>query len=145
MNAPSGGGRRHQLIAALALGGLTLGACGDTYIESSATTMPATASTTTLAPVDPNAPVAELLDEITTLMLDLDERIIAGDAPAPTLARIEALWDAAEPQIRATALDSVYQFEVALDLARTGVARTRPADASKGYKLMQQVVANYAA
>lgn len=143
MSTPSGGGRT-QLIA-IALGGLLLGACGDTYIESSATTLAPDVSTTTLAPVDRAAPVGELLAEIQTLMLDLDERIIAGNAPADTLARIELLWDAAEPQVRADALDTVYQFEVALDLARTGVQRHRPADASKGYKLMQQVVANYAA
>ena len=142
MNTPSGGGRSH-LIAAVALGGLLLGACGDTYIESSATTLAPDASTTTLAAVAPDTPVDELLDEITSLMFDLDERIIAGNEPAAALARIEELWDAAEPQIRAAALDSVYQFEVALDLARTGVQRIRPADASKGYKLMQQVVAAY--
>lgn len=139
MNAPSGGGRT-QLIATVAVGMALLTACGQTYLETSATTLAPDATTTTIAPVDPAAPVGELLDEIETLMLDLDERVIAGNQAEATLARIEDLWDAAEPQVRALALDTVYQFEQALDLARSGVDRKRPADASKGYKLMQQLV-----
>ena len=143
MSAPSGGGRT-QLIA-VAAAALLLAACGETYIETSATTAPPEVTTTTLAAVDPDAPVAELLAEIESLMLDLDQRVIDGDAPAATLERIEALWDVAEPQVREAALDSVYQFEQALGLARSGVTRNRPADASKGYKLMQQIVAAFPA
>ena len=126
-----------------AVGALVLSACGQTYLESSATTLPAEATTTTLAAVDLDAPLAELLAEIEMRLLDLDQRIIDDNAPQAALARIEELWDAAEPQVRERELDSVYQFERALDLARTGVARKRPADANKGYKLMQQVVAAF--
>jgi hypothetical protein len=137
MNAPCRGA---SVIAAAAL---VLSACGDTYIESSATTAPADAPVTTFAPVPVDATVDELLVEIEALMFDLDERIIADDAPATTLARIEDLWAVAEPQIRDADLDAVYPFEQALDLARSGVTRKRPADASKGYKIMQQVAAAY--
>ncbi|HWL45524.1 MAG TPA: hypothetical protein VNQ73_21465 [Ilumatobacter sp.] len=137
---------RHPRWGALAVGAaLLVSACGETYLETSATTLAPDVTTTTLAAVDPGAPVADLLAEIKTLMFDLDQRVIDGNEPAATLDRIEALWGAAEPRIRETALDSVYQFEVALDLARSGVRRNRPADASKGYKLMQQVVAAFAA
>jgi hypothetical protein len=139
MNAPCRGA---SAIAAVVLG---LGACGDTYIESSATTARAGAPAVTFAPVPVDAAVDDLLGEIETLMFDLDERIIANDAPATTLARIEELWALAEPQIRDADLDAVYPFEQALDLARSGVARRRPADASKGYKIMQQVAAAYRA
>jgi len=136
MNAPVRG-------ALLLISVAALGACGDTYVETSVTTAPAAVSTTTVPPVSADTPVDELLEEIETLLFDLDERIIDGRQPAATLARIEELWDAAEPQIRATDLDAVYQFEIALDLARTGVTRKRPADASKSYKIMQQVVDAY--
>lgn len=137
MNAPCRG------ALAIAAAALVLSACGETYIESSATTAPADAPVVTLAPVPVDASVPELITEIETLMFDLDERIVSGDAPAATMERIEDLWSVAEPQIRDADLDAVYPFEQALDLARTGVARNRPADASKGYKVMQQVAAAY--
>lgn len=136
MNAPLRGAT--ILIAAVALGG-----CGDTYVETSVTTAPPAAPTTTMPPVAADTPVDALLTEIETLLFDLDERIIDGRQPDATLDRIEQLWAAAEPQLRATQLDTLYQFEVALDLARSGVTRKRPADASKGYKIMQQVVDAY--
>lgn len=137
MNAPCRGAS--AIVAAV----LALSACGETYIESSATTAPANAPVVTFAPVPVDATVDELLTEIETLMYDLDERIIANDAPAATLDRIEELWALAEPQIRDADLDAVFPFEQALGLARTGVARNRPADASKGSKIMQQVAAAY--
>lgn len=129
--------RGAYLIAAVAL----LGACGDTYIETSATTSPEPVVVTTLAPVDPATPLPDLLDRIGSLMLHLDEQIVAGDGHTATLARIETLWQAAEPQIRETHLDAIYDFEQALTYARTGVQRRRPADASKGYKVWLDVVA----
>lgn len=140
MKLPSKGGR--SIFAAVLA--LTLTACGDTYIETSATTLPPDVTVTTLAAVDPDAPVGELLADIETLMFDLDERIIEGRDAAATMARIDELWAAAEPQVREEDLDSVYRFEQAIDLARTGVARKRPADASKAYKTMMRVVDAFA-
>lgn len=139
MNAPCRGAS--AIVAAV----FVLSACGETYIESSATTAPVNASVVTFAPLPVDATVDELLTEIEALMHDLDERIIADDAPAATLDRIEEVWALAEPQIRAADLDAVFPFEQALGLARSGVARNRPADASKGSKIMQQVAAAYRA
>ena len=139
MNAPCRG------ASAIAAAVLVLSACGETYIESSAPTAPADAPVITFASVPVDATVDGLLSEIEALMYDLDERIIADDAPAATLERIEELWALAEPQIRDADLDAVYPFEQALGLARSGVTRNRPADASKGYKIMQQVAAAYSA
>jgi hypothetical protein len=126
---------------------LTLGACGTTYIDTGVTvpdTSP-TATTTTLAPVDPDAPLDELLGEIQTLMVDLDERIIDRRDPAGTLTRLLQLWRAAESQIRRNDPDDVYNFQQAIDLARSGVERQRPADASKGYKIFADVAEAYLA
>lgn len=124
---------------------LTLGACGTTYIDTEVT-VPDTAvdaTTTTLAPVDPDAPLDELLREIEILMVDLDERIIEQRGETARLERLEDVWRAAERQIRANDPDDVYNFSQAIDLARSGVERRRPADASKGYKIITHVIENY--
>jgi hypothetical protein len=126
---------------------LTLGACGTTYIDSSVSvpdTSPG-ATTTTLAPVDPDTPLASLLADIETLMFDLDQRVIDDNRALETLARIDELWTVAERQIRAANPDDVYNFGQAIDLARSGVQRRRPADASKGYKIFAEVSAAYLA
>lgn len=120
-------------------------ACGETYIETSVTTAPPSLVATTLSPVDPNAPVAELLTEMTMLMLGLDFVISDGPDAQVVMARIDSLWDAASPTVRSTALDSAPDFDQAMDLARTGVDRNRPADASKAYKILAAVTAAYLA
>lgn len=124
---------------------LTLGACGTTYIDS-AVTVPDTAdvtSTTTRAPVVEGAPLDELLVEIETLMFDLDERIIDQRGEVTTMERIDQVWREAERQIRNRDADDVFNFEQAIELARSGVDRRRPADASKGYKILVDVVDAY--
>ena len=135
-------------VGAIALAAvLTLGACGTTYIDAEVTVpdTAAGASTTTLPPVDPDAPLDELLREIETLMVDLDERIIDRRGETARLERLEVVWRAAEQQIRANDPDDVYNFSQAIDLARSGVERRRPADASKGYKIITDVIDNYLA
>ncbi len=116
---------------------LTLGACGTTYIDSSVT-VPVTGetTTTTLPAVAADTPLATLLGDIEGLMLHLDEQIVDGEHPASTMARIDALWVVAEAQIRDRDPDDLFPFEQAIDLARSGVDRNRPADASKGYKVL---------
>ncbi len=134
--------RRGAGAAALAAV-LTLGACGTTYVETSATTVPEATPTTTLPPVDPATPVAELLAEIEGLWVGLDQRIIDQRGHIETLDRIDELWAAAEPQIRDDDPDELYNFEQAIELARSGVNRLRPADASKGYKILTDVIDAY--
>ena len=138
MNVPAAGA-----IALAAV--LTLGACGTTFIDETVATVDTspTATTTTLVPVDADAPIADLLAEIETLMFDLDERIIEEDGQFATFDRIEELWVAAERQIRRNDPDDVYNFGQAIELARTGVDRRRPADASKGYKNLTDVIDAY--
>jgi len=132
-------------VAGLLAAVLTLGACGNTYIDSEVT-VPDTAidaTTTTLSPVDPDAPIADLLAEIEILMFDLDQKIIDRSGDIATLARLDQVWQAAERQIRAENPDDVYNFQQAVDLARSGVQRRRPADASKGYKIITTVIDAY--
>lgn len=136
-----------RIAGAVALAAvLTLGACGTTYVDTEVT-VPDTSSdvTSTLPAVDPDAPLAGLLAEIELLMSDLDERIIDERAHVETFRRIDELWTAAEGQIRAADPDDVFNFEQAIELARTGVERRRPADASKGYKIWVSVADAYLA
>ena len=122
-----------------------LGACGTTYVDSDVS-VPATgsaATTSTLPPIDPEAPIELLLIEIEELMLDLDERIIDDDGQVAALARIDEIWQVAESTIRAQDPDDVFNFEQAIGLARSGVERRRPADASKGSKILTDVIDAY--
>lgn len=126
---------------------LTLGACGTTYVDSEVTvpdTSPDT-TTTTLPPVDAATPLPELLAEIELRMSDLPERIIDERGHVEALQRIDELWTVAEQQIRAADPDDVFNFEQAVELARSGVERRRPADASKGYKIFVDVADAYLA
>lgn len=125
---------------------LTLGACGTTYVDTDVT-VPETngAGSTTLPAIAPDAPLPEVLAEIERLMSDLDERIIDERAHVETFARIDELWTVAERQIRAADPDDVFNFEQAIELARSGVERRRPADASKGFKIFVGVADAYAA
>lgn len=124
---------------------LTLGACGTTYVDTDGT-VPTTspgATTTTLPAIDPEAPMEELLGDLERLMSDLDERIIDDRAQVETFRRIDELWTVAERRIRADDPDDVFNFEQAIELARSGVERRRPADASKGYKILVAVADAY--
>ena len=126
---------------------LTLGACGTTYVDSEVT-VPDTspdATTTTLVAVDPDAPLESLLTDLETVMTGLDEQVIEQSGDFAALDRINELWAAAEPQIRAIDPNDVFNFEQTIELARSGVERRRPADASKGVKLLADVIDNYLA
>lgn len=130
---------------AVAAGAIVVSGCGSTYVDTSVT-VPDTAAgstTTTLPPIRPDAALDDLLAEIEERMTDLDERIIDQRGDVATLQRIESLWAVAEDQIRDVDPDDVFNFEQAIDLARSGVERRRPADASKGYKILVAVIDAY--
>lgn len=136
-------GRAAGAVALAAV--LTLGACGTTYVDTGVTvpdTSPGATATTSPA-VDPDAPLPDLLAEIELLMSDLDERIIEERGHVEVLQRIDELWVAAERRIRDDDPDDVFNFEQAIELARSGVERRRPADASKGYKILVDVIDAY--
>ncbi len=122
---------------------LTLGACGTTYVDSSVTVAPSVVVTSTLPPVPADAPLTDLLGDIEALMLHLDEQIVDQQDVDATMLQIEALWDVAEAQIRDRDPDDLFPFEQAIDLARSGAERRRPADASKGYKILIAAIDAY--
>ena len=69
-------------------------------------------------------------------MRHLDEQVIEGDTDDATLARIEEIWVVALPLAREHSIDMEFGLQQSVDLARTAVERRRPADASKGYKIV---------
>ncbi len=124
---------------------LTLGACGTTYIDTSKTVPPSIDATTTLAPVAADTPLPSLLDDIQALMRHLDEQIVDDEHVPETVARIDELWAVAEQRIRDRDPDDLFPFQQAIDLAHSGAAKNRPADASKGYKVLIAAIAAYPA
>lgn len=140
--------RRHRLGAwcAVAIAVPMLAACGETFVDETApTTLPpdVVETTTTTEPVDPDLPIDVTLDEMAAQMRTLPEQIVQNEGQGPTLERIEALWLVAEPQIRAEDPDELFNFTQAIELARSGVEGRRPADASKGSKILDDVVDAY--
>ena len=125
---------------------LTLGACGTTYIDASKTVPPSVDNTTTtLAPVADDTPLPSLLDDIQALMEHLDEQIVDDQHVPGTIARIDQLWAVAEQKIRDRDPDDLFPFQQAIDLAHSGADKNRPADASKGYKVMIAAIDAYPA
>jgi hypothetical protein len=84
-----------------------------------------------------------LLGDIETLMAHLDEQIVDEDHVPQTMTRIDELWDVAEQHIRDRNPDDLFPFQQAIDLAHSGAERRRPADASKGYKVLIAAIAAY--
>jgi hypothetical protein len=137
----------HRGAAAIAVAAvLTMGACGTTYVDTSVTVaVTGDTTSTTLPPVAADTPLPSLLSDLEQLMRHFDEQIVDQDDVAETMARIEQVWDVAEGQIRDRDPDDLFPFEQAIDLARSGAERRRPADASKGYKVLIAAIDAYPA
>ena len=129
---------RGATVAALVL---ALTACGTTTVDSSIAASADTGVTTTLPPVSANAPLVDLVSDLADSMRHLDEQVIEGDTDEATLARIEAIWVVAMPLAREHSIDMEFGLLQSVDLARTSVERRRPADASKGYKIVADLLA----
>jgi sigma54-dependent transcription regulator len=129
---------RGALVAATIL---MLTACGTTTVDQSIAASADTGITTTLPPIRSDASLVELVADLADSMRHLDEQVIEGDIDEATLARIEAIWVVAAPLARQHSLDMEFGLEQSVDLARTAVERRRPADASKGYKIVTALLA----
>jgi hypothetical protein len=135
--------RRAAVVTVAAV--LALGGCGTTYIDTSKTVPRSDATTTTLSPVAEDAPLSVLLGDIEELMRHLDEQIVDDDNVPATMTRLDQLWNVAEQKIRDRDPDDLFPFQQAIDLAHSGAERRRPADASKGYKVLIAAIDAYPA
>ena len=77
--------------------------------------------------------------EISEVVVDDRERA------ASMLDDLEADWSLIEGIIRDEEPDRLFGFSQAVDLVRSGVERNRPADVSKGWKLLADLSADYPA
>lgn len=134
---------RGALVAALAPASLVfmLTACGTTTVDESIVASADTGVTTTLPPVNADASLVDLVRDLTDSMRHLDEQVIEGETDDATLARIEEIWILAEPLAEARSSELQFGLQQSVDLARTSVERRRPADASKGYKIVSGLLA----
>jgi hypothetical protein len=134
--------KRCALFGALLVGLIpALASCGTTTVDQTIAARGDTTPTTTLPPVDPDATLVSLVGDLADSMRHLDEQVIDGDVDDATLARIEQLWLAAEPLARELDADVRFGLQKSVQLARTSVERHRPADASKGYKIVADLLA----
>jgi hypothetical protein len=130
------------VVATLVVG---LSACAttvdesDTSLQVTGDTSPTT--TTTTIPIIGTA--GELLPQIATELSQLNGQIAAEGDQKATLARIEAIWLVAKPEVEQQRPDLVGVMQTAMDMARNAVVRTRPADADKAYKILTDLIDRY--
>ena len=137
--------RRIAATAVAAVAAVALTGCAATTYDASLATRPSTPGETppTTAPVPPDAPLGELLTDLRASMRSLDEQVVDNEGDEATLARIDALWGVAEAKVQQERPDLLFGLQQAVLLARSGVERRRPADASKGYLLVVPLVDRY--
>lgn len=93
---------------------------------------------------EPTLPIAgspaELLPELAIEMSRLSALIVDGGDRDGSLARIEAIWAQIRDDIAASRPELVNGIGASVDMARTAVERTRPADADKAFSLLTELV-----
>jgi hypothetical protein len=154
---------RSPLLLAFALALGPTAACGETYIDTSlidndADVAPADGGTSEAGDAETDGSSAgpttdtESREFAATLELfalharEISE-VVADDREraASMLDDLEADWSLIEGIIRAEQPDRLFGFSQAVDLVRSGVERNRPADVSKGWKLLADLSADYPA
>jgi hypothetical protein len=134
--------RRGIAIAACAAAVFT-GCAATTYDASLEAPTTERGSSTTSTTVAADTPLRELLTELRSTMRSLDEQVVEGEGDDATLEHIDAIWRVAEDKVHDERPDLLFGFQQAITLARSGVERRRPADASKGYLLVVPLVEDY--
>lgn len=129
--------RHARSVVAVVLTAVTLGACGETYIDeaaSSTSTPQASATTAPTLPADATTPelFALLTDELSTL----SQAVIDRDDLDRRSARIDAIWTVLEPKLDARTAANTSEV---VELAHRSITARRPADADKAYRLLLTV------
>ena len=147
---------RSPLLLVFALALAPVAACGETYIDTSLIDpvanedddADASAEASDPAPADESGPreFAATLELFALHAREISE-VVADDREraASMLDDLEADWSLIEGIIRAEQPDRLFGFSQAVDLVKSGVERNRPADVSKGWKLLADLSADYPA
>ena len=86
----------------------------------------------------------ELLPQLGVEMSRLSAQVSEdGDDDKATVARIIAIWAAAQPEVETTRPDLVESFETTVAMATSAVERNRPADADKAFSNLTRLIDNY--
>ena len=102
--------------------------------------------------IDENVPVAttliggaaaDLLPEMATEMSRLSGLIAESTTDDESFARIESNWNSIRSEIADTHPELVDGLRATVDMARTAVGSTRPADADKAFRILTDLVDNY--
>lgn len=118
--------------------------CGQTYIDDRATATTAAAVTTTtstLPPVPANANANDLVDQLADAMAGLSEAIVEQDNPTTKLDRVNEIWAVLQEKLPENSVERD-NLQTAIDLANTGVTAKHPADADKGYRIVNTIISN---
>ena len=156
-----------RFLAALASGVLLLAACGTTVNDPDPQADTPTTVDVTDVPegaepalesgelieggviVDPEAPAStvaltgsatDLLPEMAIEMSRLGSLVADGDGDDEAFARIETIWARIRPEIESDRPELLNSIGTTVDMARTAVERTRPADADKAFSLLTNLV-----
>ena len=128
---------RMRRLAAGAACAVALTACAETTVDPVETTVPVTSATI------PSGPTALLLDRLVAEVAALSERVVDNEGDDEALARVEALWAVAGPEVAANRPELAPDFGAALELVRRSVERRRPADADKATINLRLLIAAY--
>jgi len=83
---------------------------------------------------------SDLLPEMAIEMSRLSELVVQSEGDDEALETIVQIWDRIRPEIAADRPELVNGIGTTVDMARTAVERTRPADADKAFKLLTDLV-----
>lgn len=123
---------------------LLLAACANT-IDPDVAADPADDATAPAAtdPFRPEGPPAEMLAGLLDEATLLSEAIIENEGDNEILARIDAYWAAAEPDVAAENEALARDIDRAVAMMHTGVQRRRPADADKATINLRTLIAAF--
>lgn len=133
-------------LVTVALATTMLAACADTVVEDptgadSAIVDGSGSPSTTAFAIE--GTTAELLAELSVEMSQLSAQIADEGDEQAALAKIDAIWVVARPDVEATRPELVNGIDTSVDMARTAVVRIRPADADKAFSLLTDLVDRY--
>ena len=134
--------RRPALLSLAALVAAATSACSATTYNTSATTIPADEVVPTTVFV-PTGSTADLLDQLGTETAGLGDMLVDNDGQQQALARVEAIWALARPEIASDRPELLEGFDTVINLVRRSVERRRPADADKAHKNLLVLIAAY--
>ncbi|MFT4864126.1 MAG: hypothetical protein ACI8RE_000305 [Ilumatobacter sp.] len=83
---------------------------------------------------------SDLLPEMAIEMSRLSELVVQGKGDDEALATIVQIWDRVRPEIAADRPELINGIGATVEMARTAVDRTRPADADKAFNLLTDLV-----